>query len=310
MTKNEVIIKKYYPSFTAKAITFSIDDGNMECDKRFIDIVRPEGIKGTFNLFFGAKRELSDEVYRNFYEGYEIANHCNLHPFAIDTQREYAFSEEPFDAKTADKDLVYRTSRRGVWRIYNKSHWAYLADREAYLLLARECNDELEKIFGKGKIKGFVWPYGLQNDTELRKKLSLLGFQSIRKTYTPGFSLPKDRTLWGYNADSSNMDRLIIDFENLEDDGELKFFCFGVHSVDFERANKWEMLSSFAKKYGNRPQDFFYGSVGEIFDYEDAMNSLLIEDGKIYNSSDKRLYVSVNGKKIVLEPNKPYRLIE
>ncbi len=73
------------------------------------------------------------------------------------------------------------------------------------------------------------------------------------------------------------------------DDGELKFFCFGVHSSDFERANKWEMLSSFAKKHGNRPQDFFYGSVGEIFDYEDAMNSLLIEDGKICNPSDKRL---------------------
>ena len=46
-------IKKYFPGFTQKAITFSIDDGNLKHDKTFIDIVKPAGIKGTFNLFFG-----------------------------------------------------------------------------------------------------------------------------------------------------------------------------------------------------------------------------------------------------------------
>ena len=68
-------IKKYFPNYTKKAITFTIDDGSLKYDKIFIDILRPYGIKGTFNLCLGEKRELTDEEYRNFYDGFEIANH-------------------------------------------------------------------------------------------------------------------------------------------------------------------------------------------------------------------------------------------
>ena len=32
-------LKKYFPGFTAKAITFSIDDGSVVYDKIFLDIV-------------------------------------------------------------------------------------------------------------------------------------------------------------------------------------------------------------------------------------------------------------------------------
>ena len=49
VSKHEVS-KPYFPGFTRKSVTFSIDDGNLVLDKKFISIVAPYGIKGTFNL--------------------------------------------------------------------------------------------------------------------------------------------------------------------------------------------------------------------------------------------------------------------
>ena len=40
----------YYPGWTRKSITFTIDDGNLKLDRKFLDVVKPAGLKGTFNL--------------------------------------------------------------------------------------------------------------------------------------------------------------------------------------------------------------------------------------------------------------------
>ena len=47
--KHEIDVK-FYPGWTRKAISFSIDDGKLDTDKKFMDIVEPYGIRGTFNL--------------------------------------------------------------------------------------------------------------------------------------------------------------------------------------------------------------------------------------------------------------------
>ncbi len=295
---------KYFPGFTPKAITFSIDDGSLVYDKIFIDIVRPVGITGTFNLFFGrGARAISDGEYREFYRGFEISNHCNRHPFAFNPDRQYLFADEPFDKETANTSLVYRSEREGVYLIYHRSYWATVATADAYLKLAEEGRRDIEDIFGKGSVRGFVWPYGRQKNEELFEALKNAGYASIRKAYSEeGFSIPKDKMDWGVNADSTNIETKIIEFDALENDGELKYFCFGLHSVDFERNGKWNELRDFAAKYGNRPNDFWYASVGDIFEYDEAMNSLEITEGKIYNHSDKELYISINDKKYVLKP--------
>ena len=44
-----VIDKNYFPGWVRKQVSFTIDDGNIEMDKKFIDIVRPAGVLGTFN---------------------------------------------------------------------------------------------------------------------------------------------------------------------------------------------------------------------------------------------------------------------
>ena len=73
--KHEIDVK-FYPGWTRKAISFSIDDGNLVMDQKFKDIVEPYGIKGTFNLCSDRLTKMSPEEYREFYRGYEIANHC------------------------------------------------------------------------------------------------------------------------------------------------------------------------------------------------------------------------------------------
>ena len=107
---------------------------------------------------------------------------------------------------------------------------------------------------------------------------------------------------WGVNADSTNFDVKIVEFENLLYDGELKYFCFGLHSVDFERNGKWEALRLFAKEYGKRPDDFWYATNSEIFEYDEAIKLVGIEDGKIINPTGKELFVEIADKKYKLSP--------
>ena len=107
---------------------------------------------------------------------------------------------------------------------------------------------------------------------------------------------------WIYNADHANMTERIKEFEALGDDGRLKWFCFGVHSHDFENNNCWDVLENFAAEYGNRPDDFWYATVRDILEYEDAVKALEETENAIINNSDKTLYVKINGKKLELSP--------
>ena len=295
-------INKYFPGFTPKAITFSIDDGSPRWDDVFLDIVRTAGIKGTFNLFPRSDETASVERLKERYKGYEIANHCKWHPCAFNVEREYRVSEEPFNAETSDKDFIYKTEREGVYHLFQGSSWRTLADNDAYLKLVDEGKEYLEKIFGEGSVKGFVWPYGRQKNPELFKQIATRGYNSMRRGDMHSFNLPTDRMEWGVTAYSTNLIERMGEFVALEDDGELKFFCFGLHSVDFERNGKWDELRAFARDYGNRPNDFWYATVSEIFEYEDAISSVIFNDVKIINPSDKEIYISVNEKRYILSP--------
>ena len=296
-------IKNYYPGFTPKAITFSIDDGNLILDKVFIDIVRPAGITGSFNLYFGrAPREISDEEYRELYRGFEISNHCNRHPHAFNPEKEYNFTDEPFNRETADTSLVYKSDREGVYLIHPTTYWSSIATREAYLQLAEEGRRDIEEIFGKGSVRCFVWPFGKQRDEKLYEALKNSGYYTIRKAYSEGYGIPEDRLDWGVNADSTNFETKIVEFAALPDDGKLKFFCIGLHSSDFKRNNKWEEFRAFAAEYGNRPSDFWYASPSDIFEYSDAIEKITVKDSKIINPTEKELYIAIDGKKYILTP--------
>ena len=166
---------------------------------------------------------------------------------------------------------------------------------------------ELEDVFGKGKIRGYVWPCGLQYNDKVIEAVKNYGFQAVRKTGciedSTNFALPADRMMWSYNANYKDMTEVAEKYETWPDDGELKFFCFGVHSHDFENAGRWDVLIDFCAKYGNRPNDFWYASVGEILDYEDAVKAVVVNDSEIVNPSNIDLYIKIDGEPKILPAN-------
>ena len=120
--------------------------------------------------------------------------------------------------------------------------------------------------------------------------------------------MPADRGDWTYNATHFNLLEVMEKYESFPDDGELKFFSIGVHSVDYETADKWDDLKTFASLYGNRPDTYFYGGVAEIFDYEDAIAALVVSDTEIVNPSALDLYLTVDGERVIVKAGSTYTL--
>lgn len=308
--------KNYFPGFVRKAITFTIDDGNIENDRKFIDIVRPAGIFGTFNLC--SPTALSPEEYRELYDGFEIANHVKLHPELFVPGVEYSFSDEPFIRETADPQKLYpHESEEGVFYINNcyygtrTDRWFRICDPDTYIRFIEECKGDLEEVFGEGSVRSFVWPFGKQHDyVKVLDYVKNAGYYGARDAGTPldDFSMPVDRMNWMYAANDRDLLSKMEAFEALPDDGELKFFCFGVHSIDYEIAGRWGDLLAFAEKYGNRREKYYYASVGEIFEYEDAIASLRVTDSAITNPSGIPLYVMLDGEPTIIAAKSTVKL--
>ena len=323
MTKAHSIDASYFPGWTRKSLTFTIDDGNVKHDGRFLDIVRPHGIKGTFNLCAHILSSFTPEGYRDFYRGYEIANHCKFHPIAFDDGMTYYVSEDEFDPMTSrdhtpEDPVVYKSGIEGIYRMHHHINrkkptgWYWVATDDYYLRYVDEGKRELEAVFGEGSVRGYVFPCFIPANAHILAELEGRGYYGLRKTGdvldTTGFAMPENRMAWSYNAHNTNLLAIMEKYESYPDDGKLKFFAFGVHSGDFETCNNWDVLETFAATYGNRPQDYYYASVGEIFDYEDAVRAVRITSDAVINPSDLTLYITVDGERILLAPHTEYKL--
>lgn len=306
------IDKNFFPGWVRKSISFTIDDGNLTQDKRFIDIVKKGGIKGTFNISNFYFDKLTPEGYREFYRGYEIANHVRLHPFALVDGVDYNYKSLPMpEAAEMNGDLYPMEDVEGVYFVRKTNGWRKIASDDAYIRLTRECSEEIRKVFGDVKL-GFVWPYGMQKNRRVFEELKKMDFYAIRATGdtgdSTGFAIPKDRTRWSYNANNVTLLKWAKLFRDHPDDGELKTFIFGVHSVDFERSGNWCDLEEFTEKYGNRPEEFWYATNYEIFSYEDAVNALRITDATVENPSDVTVYITVDGEGVAVAPHSTLKL--
>lgn len=310
------IDKNYFPGWVRKSVSFTIDDGNVEMDKKFIDIVRPAGVKGTFNLCYSDR--MSPEEYREMYSGFEISNHVIYHPEIFVPGTPYIFSDEPFNKETADYKTVYpHPEVEGAYLVsgqyygINPDRWLLIVYPERYNELMDETTEKLNAIFGEGAVRSFVWPFGQQFDyKKVLDHVEKIGFYGARDAghSVKSFSLPSDRLCWKYCAMDHDILEIMEKYEALPDDGELKFFSFGVHSIDYERNNTWKNLVAFCEKYANRPEDYFYGTIGEIFDYEDAIKSLEVTDTEIFNHSELTLYVKIDGVPVKVYPKTGFKL--
>lgn len=299
-------IELFYPGYTKKAVTFSIDDGHVQYDGKLLDIVRPVGIKGTFNLTSADR--ITPAEYLELYRGYEIANHCKHHPHAFDDSVNYIIADEPFEPETADNSLLYRhPSLKGFYYISRPRGWRLITDAETYIECIKAAERELEAVFGVGSVRSFAWPFHEQNSEAIKTYLAACGYYAVRQSGlvfdTTGFDFPESSIGWKCNANHQNLMDMAALYEAYPDDGKLKFFSFGVHSADFERAERWDELKAFAARYANRPSDFFYATVGEIFDYHKAVGMLEISDKTIFNPSGLTVYVKLDGTPIAVPPH-------
>ena len=268
--------------------------------------------------------KMSDEEYREFYRGYEIANHCKYHPQVFSDTMRFIISDEKFDRMggedyTGANPIVYKTGieddlyiLHGNPKNMRPAGWSNYCTAENYIRYVEEGKRELEAVFGEGSVTSYVYPYSKQGNTKVREYLYASDYYAVRKTGTlldtTGFAMPADRKEWTYNATHSSLLSLMETYENYPDDGELKFFSFGVHSVDFENANKWDDLREFADKYGNRPEDYFYGTVRDIFAYEDAIKAAIVTSTEIINNSEYPLYAKIDGKNQIIPPKTAYKI--
>ena len=302
-------VEIFYPGFVKKALTFSIDDGNIKYDRMMLDIVRPAGILGTFNLC-APKPELTREEYIEMYSGYEISNHTLLHTYAFLDDTEYNFKDEIYIPGACDPSYIYRhKDDPSLYYICRgNDRWRLITDADTYIKGIDECKARLEEIFGEGSIRGFVWPFFEQNNKKIKDHIVSGGYYGIRKSgpvgSSTGFALPDDFSAWGCNARHTNLLALMDEYMLCPDDGELKFFSFGVHSADFERDSKWDDLREFACRYGGRHDILWYATVGEIFDYVSAVKTLLISDDCVKNPSDVAIYLRLDGKDTVIDPKR------
>ena len=313
----------YFPGWTRKSLTFTLDDGILAEDERVLNVLRPAGILGTFNLY--NVNVANAEKYRELYEGYGIANHCNYHANFFVEGVEYNIVDEVFPgASTADTSKVYKHATvEGLYYYFISGYsWHPITDVEHYLQFAMQTEAEIEEIFGEGVVKGFIYPNGTPSDSANKEAvvefLKENGYTNIRRTYplATDFSIPEDKYNWSYNADHTNFLSKMKAYDALADDGELKMFSFGVHAKDYLKSDAregsrtaLENLYIFARTYGYRPDDFYYATVEQIFEYEEAVKAITVTETSVINNSDITVYIKANGKNITIAPFGEYNFV-
>ena len=256
-----------FPGGKAKAFTLSYDDG-VVYDKRLIEIMQKNGVKGTFNLnsgLMGGGRRLTAEQCKELYanSGMEVAIHGYKH--------------------------FWPNALHGI-QIYKE----FVTDKE-----------NLEDMFG-GVIRGMAYAQGRYSD-EVIEVLKQIGVAYSRTCeVTDSFAIPTDwlRLKPTCKHTSAKLKELINLFNDNDPDGlrnkqPYLFYVWG-HSYEFEDANNWHIIEDLCAKVGNR-EDVWYASNIEIYDYIKAYENLQFSaNGKVVkNDSAFDVYFRVGGRTVV-----------
>lgn len=260
-----------FPEFKTKCVTLSFDDGNCY-DRTMVEILNRYGIKCTFNVCSGIiqddpARVQFDEL-NTVYKGHEVASHTFSHPL------------------TNNLDLA------GI---------AYQITKDRELL---------EAATGS-LIQGFAYPFGLYEQEGMVDLIGKCGIKYARTTVsTGGFSLPKDFLRWNPTCHQENprlydlAEKFFVpdDMSYLPRVHAQLFFIWG-HAHEYK--NCWENLEKMCKTLSGK-ENVWYATNGEIIDYISAYRALRRSvNGKIvHNPTDVDVFVSVNGKNVLLEKGK------
>lgn len=253
-----------FPDGKAKALTLSYDDGVIY-DQRLIEIMKKNGVKGTFNInsgLVGGGRRLTKEQCIDLYSnsGMEVAIHGYKHLWpnaihGIDIYKEIAVDKE-----------------------------------------------NLEEWFG-GVIRGMAYAQGRYSDEliDALKMMDVAYSRTVESTYT--FAIPTDwlRLNPTCHHKSERLKELVNQFNDANPNQTrnkqpLLFYLWG-HSYEFEDNNNWHIIERFCESVGNR-EDVWYATNIEIYDYVKAYENLHFSaNGKcVQNNSAIDVYFFAKGK--------------
>lgn len=264
-----------FPGGKAKAFTMSYDDG-VQQDVRLIEIMRKNGVKGTFNIGAGLFAEEGTvypegQVHRRMtlseclkaYEGddIEVAIHGYTHPFL-----------ESLPTPVAVTEII--NDRKGL-------------------------EDAFHTI-----IRGMAYPFGTySNDVVDILRLCGIAYSRTVEAHL-NFSMPKDWLRLGATCHHNHpmLMELSEKFVNGKVERDPWLFYLWGHAYEFEGANNWHVIEEFLSHIGNR-EDVWYATNIEIYDYVKASEQLVSSaDGSmLHNPSSIGVWMEID-KKLVHIP--------
>ena len=254
-----------FPGGKMHAFTMSYDDG-VASDVRLMQIMRQNGLKGTFNINAGFLPEadcdieknptgrLSENQIKEYYRDFEIATHGYAHPFY--------------------KDLP---STGAIYDI--------VKDRE-----------ELERMTGR-IIRGHAYPNGAFTE-ETMEAFRLSGILYARTTpSTHAFDLPENMMRYNptchHNDDLDGMlDRFLA---KATYQTSPRLFCLWGHSYEFVNQNNWDKIEAFAARVGGNDA-IWYAGMEEIFSYVAAYRSLAysMDGSRVFNPTAYDIWLATD----------------
>lgn len=267
-----------FPGFKQRAVTISYDDG-ITFDKRLIEIMDKNGLKGTFNLnsglFGSGKLRLTEEQALELFagSGHEVAAHGKKHLSLSEVQDSVAVEE-------------------------------VINDRFA-----------LEEMFGT-MITGFAYANGSFDD-KVAGILKMCGYDYARTTVkSEKFDLPNDFMQWAPTCHHNHPQLMDLARKFIEEDTYLyywamapKLFYLWGHSYEYNDNNNWNVFEEFAEYIGNR-DNVWYATNIEICHYVKAFHALQFSANgeKVYNPTATDVYLNYFKNEILVKAGETVNL--
>lgn len=265
-----------FPAGKAKAFTMSYDDG-VEQDIRLVEIMRKNGIKGTFNINSGEySPENSKWQEGQIYRRMSLSQCLELY-------------------KHSDTEVAIHGTHHPNWdsQPASAAMWDILNDRRT-----------LEAQYGK-IIRGGAYPFGAFTDKTV-EILRLAGIKYCRTVISShSFDMPRDWLRLEPTC-HHNDEKLTELIERFTDRNAViyepwLFYLWG-HSYEFDYADNWHVIENALKKLGGC-DDVWYATNMEIYDYAHAFSELIFsaDAGMVYNPTATDLW-GFDGKNTVKLP--------
>ena len=263
-----------FPGFRLKALTLSYDDGSVH-DKRLVEIMSKNGLKGTFNINSGL------------------------------------FADKPgMWRMTGEEAIALYTSTGNEAAVHGYKHLS-LAEVDPAMAVSDVLSDRiaLEKLLGR-PVRGMAYANGSFSDSvvEILKNCGIVYARTIDST--ENFDIPNDWLRLSptcHHADPGLMD-LAKQFLEEEPDRYFwsntpRLFYLWGHSFEFAENNNWHIIEEFASYMGNR-ENVWYATNMEIYDYVKAYESLVasVNGKQFYNPSSKEVFFVYDGRPYSVAP--------